>query len=60
MAYQISQLDLNDLKVLEDQLVGVDAYYFIQIIEILREKKEKDPDFKLEANYLSTLIDKIF
>ncbi len=60
MAYQISQLDLDNLEVLQDQLIGVDAYYFTQIIEILREKKEKDPEFKLDANYLSTLIDRIF
>jgi len=60
MAYQISQLDLDNMTVLEDQLVGVDAYYFTQIIEILREKKEKDADFKLDENYLSTLIDRMF
>ena len=60
MAYQISLLDLENLEVLEDQLVGVDAYYFTQIIEILRAQKEKDANFKLDANYLSTLIDRMF
>lgn len=60
MCYQISNLDLNNLDVLEEQLIGVDAYYFQQIIDILRDKKEKDPDFKLNANYLAVIIDKIF
>jgi hypothetical protein len=41
MAMQISELDLTDLAVLEDQLTGVDTAYFLQLIEKL---KEKDPD----------------
>lgn len=58
MAYQISELDLNDIAVLEDQLTGVDAYYFTQMIEELR--KEDSPDFVLSADYISTLVDRIF
>jgi len=56
MAMQISELDLKDLKVLEDQLTGVDTAYFVQLIERL---KEKDPE-KVDSAYLVEIIDKIF
>jgi hypothetical protein len=53
---QVSQLDLTDHAVLEDQLTGVDAAYFIQLVERL---KEKNPE-KVEAAYLVEIIDRIF
>jgi hypothetical protein len=56
MAMQISQLDLEDLNVLEDQLTGVDTAYFLQLIQRL---KEKDPE-KVDAAYLIEIIDRIF
>lgn len=58
--YQLSELDLNDIDVLEEQLIGVDSAYFMQIIDMIRDKKEEDPNFKLESTYLCELIDKIF
>lgn len=66
MAWQISELDLTDIEVLKDQLVGVDSAYFNQLIWALsrqqREKLEKDPNASraIEGGYLITLIDKIF
>lgn len=56
MAMQISALDLTDIKVLEDQLTGVDVSYFIQVIEKL---KEKDP-MKVNSAYLVEIIDRMF
>ncbi len=56
MAMQISQLDLTNLKVLEDQLTGVDVAYFIQVVEALREK---DPE-KVNHAYLVEIIDRMF
>lgn len=56
MAMQISALDLTDIKVLEDQLTGVDTAYFLQLIERL---KEKDPE-KVDTAYLVEIIDRIF
>lgn len=53
--YQISQLNLNDFEVLEEQLIGVDVAYFAQLITILREVS---PD-KLDHGYISTIIDRI-
>ncbi|NTG01843.1 hypothetical protein G6L30_17130 [Agrobacterium rhizogenes] len=53
---QISELDLSDPKVLEDQLTGVDSAYFMQLMTQL---KEKDPE-KVNAAYLVEIIDRMF
>jgi hypothetical protein len=58
MAYQISKLDLNDINVLEDQLVGVDSLYFIAFIETLKEGI-KNNDY-IDQSYVTSVIDKIF
>lgn len=54
--FQVSDLDLKDPVVLEEQLIGVDIAYFSQLIEILRGV---DPS-KINATYLNALIDKVF
>jgi hypothetical protein len=53
---QISKLDLGDVKVLEDQLTGVDAAYFCEVIS---KVKEKDPT-KIDHAYLIEIIDRMF
>lgn len=60
MAFQISELDLTDVDVLEDQLVGVDTLYFLAVVDTLRKMKEKDETFSFDSTYLSSIIDKIF
>lgn len=60
IAFQISELNLKDPYVLEDQLVGVDSIYFLNFIHVLKEKQMKDKDFVLSQQYLATVIDKIF
>jgi len=57
---QISELDLNDIKVLEDQLTGVDTAYFTQMISWIKDKQQKDQEFQLNMPYLVSLIDKLF
>lgn len=54
--FQISELNLKDPVVLEEQLIGVDIAYFSQLIEILRGV----PKEKITSPYLNTLIDKVF
>lgn len=60
MAFQISELDLTDVDVLEDQLVGVDTLYFLEVVGALRQMQEKNPAFRFDSTYLNSIIDKIF
>lgn len=60
MCFQISDLNLRDVDILEDQLTGVDAAYFAEVITLLREEMEKRNSKKIEDTYLMSLIDKIF
>ena len=58
--FQISQLDLTDPDVLEEQLIGVDVAYFDLLVKILRERLTSRPDFGLSSAYLNEIIDRIF
>lgn len=58
--FQISQIDLTNPDVLEEQLIGVDVAYFDLIITALRNKMDSEKDFKLSAEYLNALIDRVF
>ena len=60
ISFQISKLDLENIYVLEDQLVGVDSIYFLNFINALKTKHIKNNDFVLTQDYLTTVIDKIF
>lgn len=60
MCFQVSQLDLSDINVLEDQLVGVDSAYFGMLIEALRKKQGEDGVINISTDYVSTLVDRIF
>lgn len=54
--FQISDLDLRDPEVLEEQLIGVDIAYFAKLIEVLRGVATE----KLTSPYLNEIIDRIF
>lgn len=60
MALQLNKMDLLDIKVLEDQLTGVDSAYFMKVIQNIKDKQEDNPDFKLDNNYLFEVINRIF
>lgn len=60
MCLQLNELDLKDLNVFEDQLAGVDSYYFSQAIKEIGERQEADPDFKVDNTYLFEVINRIF
>jgi len=53
--YDVSKLDLDDVGVLKEQLIGVDVTYFYQFIKALIEKQDK-----FDRGYLFELIDAIF
>jgi len=57
IAWQIKDLDLTDIKVLQDQLMGVDSYYFMKVIEKL---KENGTMANISNDYLIELIDEVF
>ncbi len=56
IAMQVSELDLTNLSVLEDQLTGVDVAYFVEVVNKLRDK---DPE-KVNSAYLVEIIDRLF
>lgn len=56
MAMQLNQLDLSDLEVLEEQLIGVDVAYFQEVISKLKEKDKS----KIDHTYLMMIIDRMF
>lgn len=58
MALQLNTLDLLDRKTLEDQLIGMDAVYFAQLMSAIPH--EKIIDGKIDAHYVMTLIDRFF
>ncbi len=60
MCYQVSELDLSDPVVLEDQLTGVDVAYFEIMLNAMREKKKTTKDWEAKYSWLSTMLDKIF
>lgn len=56
MAMQLNTLDLLSVDVLEDQLVGVDAAYFVEFIAKLRESNPE----KVNETYLAEILDRMF
>lgn len=56
IAWDISKLNLNNIDVLREQLIGVDLSYFIQLISILKKQESVD----IDRSYLYNLINKIF
>lgn len=54
--FQVSELDLTDPDVLEEQLIGVDVAYFNKLISILRGVDTKN----MTSLYLNAIIDKVF
>lgn len=59
MAIQISQLDLSNVDVLKEQLIGVDIVYFRDLISMIEEYKKEAGGNPLEASYVIQLIDKL-
>lgn len=55
--FQISQLDLSNIDVLEDQLIGVDVAYFGTLITALRNAPKGT---EITSTYIGAIIDKIF
>lgn len=57
MALQISHLDLTRRDILEEQLTGVDAAYFTELLD--KAAKKEEPEL-VETAYLVELINRMF
>ena len=60
IAFDINKLNLNDMSVLYEQLVGVDAAYFNQLIGMMKEFQEKNGNINFDRSYFFELINKVF
>ena len=60
MCMQLNELDLKDVKVLEEQLTGVDTTYFQMMVEALQNHMEETGDSKVDTMYAMELINKLF
>lgn len=56
IAYDISKLELDDVYVLRDQLMGCDLAYFSEVISILQKQSTKE----IDRTYLFAIIDRVF
>jgi hypothetical protein len=60
MCMQLNELDLKDVKVLEEQLTGVDTTYFRMMIDELQKHKEESGCGSVDITYAMELINKLF
>ena len=58
MCLQLNDMNLRSLAVLEDQLIGVDAIYFAQMLAQIPEGNVVDG--QIDSSYVMTMIDKFF
>lgn len=56
MCWQVNQLDLSDVDILEEQLTGVDTAYFVELVKKLRDADTT----KVDGAYLFQLVDEVF
>lgn len=54
ISWDISKLNLTNMEVLKDQLVGVDVAYFMQLLRLLGENKD------IDRTYLFECVNRVF
>lgn len=64
IAFQISGINLNDLNVLREQLVGVDAYYMMELIARMEADKAEletaGKTFEIDSTYIMHVVNDVF
>jgi hypothetical protein len=60
MAWQISELDLQDHDTLREQLTGVDMMYLHAIVDAVKGWKYNNNDEKIDTAYVTEIIDRVF
>lgn len=48
---------MSDIQVLRDQLIGMDTYYFLEVLRKLREATDGKP---VDKAYLFEVLDSVF
>lgn len=56
--YDVSKLDLDDVRVLREQSCGMDSAFFSQVIQRLNDKETKNED--IDRTYLFQVISEVF
>lgn len=56
IAYDVNKLDLNDHDTMREQLIGVDAAYFHEVLNILKGASAKE----IDRTYLFEILDRVF
>lgn len=59
MVFQLNEMDLTNINVLEEQLTGVDIAYMHELIKTLNRKKDENPNFEIKSYFLE-VVEKIF
>ena len=57
--WQVSEINLNNLEVLREQLLGVDAAYMYELVDALKRIEDSNRTI-VDSTYLAKLIDRIF
>ena len=60
MVLQLNDLNLKNLHVFEEQLIGVDSAYFGYLIFCIEKAKQNDENFVMDTGYLIDLINEVF
>lgn len=60
MVLQLNDLDLKNLHIFEEQLIGVDSAYFGYLILCIEKAKQNDENFVMDSGYLINLINEVF
>lgn len=60
IAYQISKLNLDDIKTLKEQCLGCDFVYLSQFVDALQKWRDDNPDVEFNSEYMFELIEKVF
>ncbi|MFA6619414.1 MAG: hypothetical protein WCT23_10150 [Candidatus Neomarinimicrobiota bacterium] len=60
MVLQLNDMDLTNLHVFEEQLIGVDSAYFGHLIWCIKQEKKNDPNFNPDSTYLIKLVNDVF
>lgn len=60
MCLQLNEMDLTNLHIFEEQLIGVDSAYFNSVIWAVQKEIESSEDCKVDSQYLIKLINDVF